>query len=189
MATSFSANRLVYKNVCVKSTLHFSQALPSYRTGIGKGVKSALGSNAFIFSAKPPSHHVAKPTAPAYLHVSRQTRYVNLTVNGARFIFLTRPALVAQDKLTDPAYHSPAGPITPLDILYGHGAALAAGHHYMAHKCGFTLKSLTLALQDAGFQTMAGKRRLHAFSLWMIACKSVVDEAEIRKLAGEYLPK
>lgn len=98
-------------------------------------------------------------------------------------------ALVAQDKLTDPAYQSPAGPITPLDILYGHGPALAAGHHYMAHKCGFTLKSLTQALQEAGFQSMAGKRRLHAFSLWMIACKSVVDEAETRRLAGEFLPE
>jgi len=29
-------------------------------------------------------------------------------------------ALVAEDKLTEPAYTSPAGPIAPLDILYGH---------------------------------------------------------------------
>ena len=28
-------------------------------------------------------------------------------------------ALIAEDKLTDPAYTSPAGPIAPLDILYG----------------------------------------------------------------------
>ncbi|TVR02775.1 MAG: methyltransferase domain-containing protein [Desulfovibrionales bacterium] len=111
------------------------------------------------------------------------------------FLVITCPdlqtvcTLVAQDKLTDPAYHSPAGPITPLDILYGHGAALAAGHHYMAHKCGFTLKSLTLALQDSGFQSMAGKRRTRGLDLWMIACKSVKDEAEIRRLAGEFLPE
>ncbi len=110
------------------------------------------------------------------------------------FLVITCPdlqavcALVAHDKLTDPAYHSPAGPITPLDILYGHGAALAAGHYYMAHKCGFTLKSLTQALQDTGFQTIAGKRRLQALSLWMLACKLVKDEAEIRRLAGEFLP-
>jgi len=111
------------------------------------------------------------------------------------FLVITCPdlqavcALVAQDKLTDPAYHSPAGPITPLDILYGHGAALAAGHHYMAHKCGFTLKSLTQALQNSGFQTIAGKRRTRGLDLWMIACKSLMDEENLRNLAGIFLPE
>lgn len=97
-------------------------------------------------------------------------------------------ALVAEDKLTDAAYQSPAGPITPLDILYGHGAALAAGHHYMAHKCGFTLKSLTAALQSAGFQSIAGKRRLQGLDLWMLAAKGQIVEAEMRELAGWVLP-
>ena len=36
--------------------------------------------------------------------------------------------LVAQDKLTQPAYQSPSGPISPLDILYGHRPALALGN-------------------------------------------------------------
>ncbi|CAK0756918.1 protein O-GlcNAc transferase [Gammaproteobacteria bacterium] len=97
-------------------------------------------------------------------------------------------ALVAEDKLTDAAYQSPAGPITPLDILYGHGEALAAGHHYMAHKCGFTLKTLTQALQAAGFQTIAGKRRARGLDLWMVASKRVMDEATMRGLAGRVLP-
>lgn len=97
-------------------------------------------------------------------------------------------ALVAEDKLTDAAYQSAAGPITPLDILYGHGAALAAGHHYMAHKCGFTLKSLTAALQTAGFQTVAGKRRLQGLDLWLLASKGRMPEAEMRELAGKVLP-
>ncbi|MDP4677302.1 MAG: methyltransferase domain-containing protein, partial [Burkholderiaceae bacterium] len=33
--------------------------------------------------------------------------------------------LIAEDKLTDTAYTSPAGPIAPLDILYGHRPAMA----------------------------------------------------------------
>lgn len=78
-------------------------------------------------------------------------------------------ALVAEDKLTDAAYQSPAGLITPLDILYGHGTALAAGHHYMAHKCGFTLKTLTTALHSAGFAASAGKRRTRELDLWAVA--------------------
>lgn len=98
-------------------------------------------------------------------------------------------ALVAEDKLTDAAYQSPAGPIAPLDILYGHGAALAAGHHYMAHKCGFTLKTLTSVLQAAGFQSIAGKRRQRGLDLWIMATKSPMGEAEIRQLASEVLPE
>ncbi len=96
--------------------------------------------------------------------------------------------LVAEDKLSDAAYASQAGPITPLDILYGHGAALAAGHHYMAHKCGFTLKTLTQALHQAGFATSAGKRRLHGLDLWLLASKGPMDEAALRELAERVLP-
>ena len=96
--------------------------------------------------------------------------------------------LVAEDKLNDAAYTSQAGPITPLDILYGHGAALAAGHHYMAHKTGFTLKTLTQALHDAGFATSAGKRRLRGLDLWVVASKGPMEEAALRELAGKVLP-
>lgn len=96
--------------------------------------------------------------------------------------------LVAEDKLGDAAYTSPAGPISPLDILYGHGAALAAGHLYMAHKTGFTLKTLTQALQTAGFQTIASKRRARAFDLWALATKGTMQEAALRELAMKALP-
>lgn len=97
-------------------------------------------------------------------------------------------ALVAENKLTDAAYHSAAGAITPLDILYGHGQALAQGHYYMAHKCGFTEKSLTAALLNAGFKTVAGKRRSKGLDLWMVANKGAMPEAEMLELAGRVLP-
>lgn len=96
--------------------------------------------------------------------------------------------LVAEDKLGDAAYTSPAGPITPLDILYGHGAAVAAGHHYMAHKTGFTLKTLTQDLHTAGFAASAGKRRMRGLDLWVVASKGPMEEAALRELAGKVLP-
>lgn len=61
-------------------------------------------------------------------------------------------SLIAQDKLEDTAYLSPAGPITPLDMLYGLRTALRRGQHYMAHKTGFTPKTLGQALMQAGFK-------------------------------------
>lgn len=96
--------------------------------------------------------------------------------------------LVAEDKLGDAAYTSQAGPITPLDILYGHGASLAAGHHFMAHKTGFTIKTLTQALHAAGFVMSAGKRRLHGLDLWVLASKGPMQEEALRALAGQVLP-
>ena len=47
-------------------------------------------------------------------------------------------ALIAEDKLTEAAYTSPAGPIAPIDILYGLRSSMAQGNLYMAHRCGFT---------------------------------------------------
>ena len=59
----------------------------------------------------------------------------------------------------------------------------------MAHKCGFTLKTLTTALQAAGFLTIAGKRRPRGLDLWLLASKRLMEETEIRELAGQVLPE
>jgi hypothetical protein len=95
---------------------------------------------------------------------------------------------VADNKLTEAAYTSKAGPITPLDILYGHGAAVEAGYHFMAHKTGFTEKSLTQALVTAGFKHVASKRRLHGLDIWAVATKEAISHDALKALAGELLP-
>lgn len=112
------------------------------------------------------------------------------------FVVITCPdlqsvcALIAEDKLTDPAYTSPAGPIAPLDILYGHRAAMARGNLYMAHRCGFTQKVLAGTLTAAGFASVASaKRAAPFFDLWIIGTKDTSDEAGLRKLAAEHFPK
>jgi SAM-dependent methyltransferase len=98
-------------------------------------------------------------------------------------------ALVAQDKLNEPAYQSPAGPIAPLDIIYGHRGSITQGNLHMAHHCGFTLKVLTSALRASGFASVAGKRRPHPFyDLWAVACVRTVEEESLKKLALEHLP-
>ena len=93
-------------------------------------------------------------------------------------------ALIAEDKLTEPAYTSPAGPIAPLDILYGHRPAMARGNLYMAHRCGFTQKVRTGTLQAAGFAAVAAKRRGHPYyDLWALGTASALPEPELRELA------
>ena len=93
-------------------------------------------------------------------------------------------ALIAQDKLTDAAYTSPAGPIAPLDILYGHRPAMARGNLYMAHRCGFTQKVLSATLQASGFKSVATMSRGHPyFDLWAVASKEELNEEKMQALA------
>jgi ubiquinone/menaquinone biosynthesis C-methylase UbiE len=96
--------------------------------------------------------------------------------------------LVAQDKLMDAAYQSPAGPITPLDILYGHSNSIQAGNTYMAHRCGFTQRSLSNSLKQSGYASVAALRRAKSFDLWAIASKNKRTEDEMRLLAKEHFP-
>lgn len=56
------------------------------------------------------------------------------------------------------AYNSPAGPIRPLDMLYGHSRAIEEGHTYMAHRTGFTAERLGNLLMSAGFPTINVRR-------------------------------
>jgi SAM-dependent methyltransferase len=110
------------------------------------------------------------------------------------FLVITCPdlqsvaALVAEGRLVEPAYISSVGPISPLDILFGLRGALAAGNHYMAHKCGFTEHLLARELMAAGFASVAHLRRPAAFDLWAVASKTPASEEAMRQMAASHLP-
>lgn len=99
-------------------------------------------------------------------------------------------AQVAKGTLASPLYESPAGPISALDILYGHRGAMAAGNLYMAHRCGFTQKVLSGTLQSCGFKSVATMARGRApfFDLFAVASKSERPEGEMRELAQLHFP-
>ena len=78
--------------------------------------------------------------------------------------------LVVEDRLEDQAYHSSSGPITPLDMIFGHTASLAHGNPFMAHRTGFTARTLNKALVEAGFVEVS-LRAGTAFDLWATAHK------------------
>lgn len=87
-------------------------------------------------------------------------------------------ALVAANRLTEPAYISPSGPIAPLDILYGLRTAIAQGQHGMAHRTGFTRDSLQAALREAGFGSVAVIARPEHYDLWAVATARVFSQDE-----------
>lgn len=96
--------------------------------------------------------------------------------------------LIVEDKLTEPAYTSPAGPIAPLDMLYGHGAAVAAGNEFMAHRCGFTPKSLNAALLGAGFRNVVMMPRKTNYDVWAVATKETAERDKLEELAKQHFP-
>lgn len=110
------------------------------------------------------------------------------------FVVITCPdlqsvcKLVADDKLTEPAYVSPAGPIAPIDILYGHRPPMARGNLFMAHRCGFTQRVLVGTLQAAGFKMVASLSRPAHFDLWALATKASMDDVALKGLAARHFP-
>ncbi len=117
-------------------------------------------------------------------------------LNNDGFFVVTCPNLVpvarliVEDKLTEPAYVSPAGPISPLDILHGHGASIKRGNEFMAHKTGFSPKSLNAALVEAGFQStaMATRDAQNCMDIWAAATKVSTTKDRIMEFAKLHFP-
>lgn len=140
-----------------------------------------------IFSAHNIEHlypHEVPVALKEFLRVLKPEGFLVLTCPDLKSV----AELIAQDKLTEPAYHSSAGPITPLDILYGHRPAMAAGNLFMAHRCGFTEKVLTATLLEAGFLSVAAAARPTDFDLWAIAGKAALSGEALLAIAHDHFP-
>lgn len=122
----------------------------------------------------------AVPRALAeFKRVLKPDGYALITLPDLRAIALH----IATGKLDEPLYQSAAGPISALDMVFGHQAALAAGNGYMAHRCGFTAGTLGQRLIEAGFHEV----RVHEgrlWDLWAIASMPATGAAVFDELAG-----
>jgi protein O-GlcNAc transferase len=91
------------------------------------------------------------------------------------FALVTLPDLrvaaerVLRDEQDLPLYHSPAGPINALDMIYGYAPFVEGGNNFMLHKTGFTAVSLQRTLTRAGFDRVVV--RSHGYALWAVAYK------------------
>jgi ubiquinone/menaquinone biosynthesis C-methylase UbiE len=98
-----------------------------------------------------------------------------LKPNGIAYVVLPDIQTVAEEivkgNLEGFLYHSPAGPISPIDVIWGHRDSIQAGNHYMVHKTGFTAQTLGQKFIDVGFQQVKVTRRRNNFELLAIAEK------------------
>ncbi|WP_293866142.1 class I SAM-dependent methyltransferase [uncultured Alsobacter sp.] len=73
------------------------------------------------------------------------------------FALITVPDIVSAaraivaGRFEEPLYVSPAGPVTPVDMLFGFRKAIEGGNAFMAHRTGFTTERLGRVLVEAGF--------------------------------------
>jgi hypothetical protein len=147
----------------------------------------ASGSVDAIFSSHNIEHiysHEVEPTLREFLRVLSNDGFVILTCPDLQSVC----SAVANNKLLETLYVSPAGPIAPLDILYGHRTSIAGGNHFMAHKCGFTYSALSGAVLSSGFLSVMGGVRPAAFDLWIAAFKKEKTVDQMRPFVEAHLP-
>jgi len=79
-------------------------------------------------------------------------------------------AEVAGGNLEGALYESPAGPISAIDILYGH-RGMSQGNQFQHHRTAFTRESLQRALEAAGFMVVEIQQTLDKWGLAAYATK------------------
>lgn len=95
-------------------------------------------------------HHDVPKVLAGFRHVLADQGFAHIRVPdvGAVMKVCVEKGLDVEDVL----YQSSLGPITVLDVLYGYGKQIeSSGVEFFAHKTGFTQKSLSRALVNAGF--------------------------------------
>lgn len=122
------------------------------------------------FDALYSSHAIEHLHAHEVIPALREFRRV-LKPDGFALITCPDLAAIARQLLEGGAeaiaYQSPAGPIRPIDMLFGHSLSIANGQAAMAHRTGFTAPRLARVALASGFsevRVMEGG----SFDLWAI---------------------
>lgn len=88
---------------------------------------------------------------------------------------------IVDGRIDEVIYTSPAGPITPLDMLYGHGGSIARGSTAMRHGTAFTQDLMARRLLKAGFAELR-ITRTDTYEIWAAA---FMPEADIPRILEE----
>lgn len=99
--------------------------------------------------------HALEHLAPHDVPVALSEFLRVLKSGGSAMIFV--PDLEDVRPTEEVILHSPAGPITGLDMIYGYRKALKE-HPHMAHHTGFVKDTLHKAMLDAGFSEVHTER-------------------------------
>ncbi|MGO8740242.1 class I SAM-dependent methyltransferase [Rhodoblastus sp.] len=130
-----------------------------------------------LYSSHAVEHLYAHEVIPAFHEFRR-------VIKPDGFALITCPDLVAISRFIlqygaeEVAYSSPAGPIRPIDMLFGHGRSIGEGRVAMAHHTGFTAARLARVAIESGFKEVRASEG-HFFDLWTILLGPQASEAAI----------
>jgi SAM-dependent methyltransferase len=114
-------------------------------------------------------HDVGK-VLRGFLHVLKDDGFAEIRVPDLRSVM--RRCVAEGLDVEDVLYQSAAGPITVGDVFYGFAKQIeTSGVDFYAHKTGFTARSLTAVLQQAGFAKVFVAERTEAYELAGLAFK------------------
>ena len=71
--------------------------------------------------------------------------------------------------------------VSPIDVLYGYRPAIENGNDYMAHKSGYTEKSLTQMVLKSGFLNVVSTSRERYYDINLMGFKKALTDEEIAK--------
>ncbi len=131
-----------------------------------------------VWSSHTIEHLHAHEVIPAFREMRR-------VLKPDAFALVTCPDLAAIARLAATGdvesviYNSPAGPIRTIDMIFGHGRAIADGHVKMAHNTGFTSSRLARVALAAGFSEVRVIEGPH-LDLWAAL---LMPSAQIDRLA------
>lgn len=121
------------------------------------------GSMDAVFSSHTLEHLYAHLIPKAFKEFNRVLKSEGLVVVATPDIQAVA-AYIADGMVEEKLYESPAGPIAPIDMLYGWRKALAQGNTFMAHHSGSSAATLAKRLLEAGFYNVVINR--HWVELW-----------------------
>jgi SAM-dependent methyltransferase len=131
-----------------------------------------------LYSSHSIEHLYAHEVIPAFREFLRV-----LKPDGFALVTCPDLAAIARQLLDEGAegiaYQSPAGPIRPIDMLYGHSQSIGAGHIAMAHNTGFTAARLGRVALASGFAEVRVIEGAN-FDLWALL---LGPQASLEKIA------
>lgn len=95
-------------------------------------------------------HHQVRRVLKGFLHILKDDGFADIRVPDIAQVM--RHCVSTNADLDDVLYAPPDGPVLVRDMFWGWGMQIeSSGNDFFAHKTGFTPKSLTRCLEDAGF--------------------------------------
>lgn len=93
------------------------------------------------------ANHEVQPTLREWRRVLKDDGFALMTMPDLQ----QAAKMIAEGRLMETIYESPIGPITPLDMVFGHSGSVALGSRSMCHLTGFTVDRLKNELKVAGY--------------------------------------